>query len=125
MTTKTSIGQQYFELLQKADLEGLASIFAEDGIVVSPLYGIKGHRAFYKGLQEDTNQSIITLKETFQGTSENTIAILFEYDWTLSDGKRVVFEGVDIFEFNEENKIVKLTIIYDTVQARGMVENLQ
>ena len=34
----------------------------------------------------------------------------------MKDGSIAPFECIDVFELNHENKIVKLTIIYDTYQ---------
>ena len=42
----------------------------------------------------------------------------FTYHWAVKDGRNTTFEACDVFEFNEENKISKETIIYDTHQLR-------
>ena len=40
---KTAIAKSYIEYLSKGDLEELQSLFAEDGIVNSPVYGNKNY----------------------------------------------------------------------------------
>lgn len=117
-------GQQYFQNLQAGNVDAICRLFAENGMVDSPLYGIKHHRDFYEGLMNDSGESRIEMKRVFVDEEKQDLAIWFRYDWGLSDGKRVVFEGVDVFELNDEGKIKKLTIIYDTVKTRPMVEKL-
>lgn len=120
MQNRIEIGKKYFNFLQQSDLQGLASLFADDGTVISPIYGVKKHTDFYKSLIEDTSESIIQLKEIYAGVLSKNLAIHFEYKWTLKDGKVVDFEGVDVFEFDENDKIKKLSIIYDPAQTRQL-----
>ena len=42
----------------------------------------------------------------------------FTYHWAVKDGRNTTFEVCDVFEFDENNKITKETIIYDTHQLR-------
>ncbi len=42
----------------------------------------------------------------------------FTYHWAVKDGRSTTFEACDVFEFDENNKISKETIIYDTHQLR-------
>ena len=35
------------------------------------------------------------------------------------------FQVIDILEFDDQNKIVELKIIYDTVQSRALVEAMK
>ena len=53
------------------------------------------------------------------------IALHFNYHWTLKNNSQVNFEVVDILEFNDNDKIKVLTIIYDTVRSRELVEELK
>ena len=53
------------------------------------------------------------------------IALHFNYQWTLRNDAKVNFEVVDILEFDDDNKIKILTIIYDTVQNRELVKKLK
>ena len=40
----------------------------------------------------------------------------FTYHWAVKDGRETTFEVCDVFEFDDNNKIEKETIIYDTHQ---------
>lgn len=125
MNHPTQLGQQYFQSLQAGDVEAICQLFAADGMVDSPLYGQKHHRDFYTELMEDSGTSTIEMKRIFSDPESGDLAIWFRYDWGLDNGERVVFEGVDVFELNDQGKIKKLTIIYDTVNSREMVGEMK
>ncbi|GAA0732674.1 hypothetical protein [Clostridium oceanicum] len=111
--------KQYLNCLQIGDLEKLLSIFEGNAIVFSPLYGKLSAKQFYSDLFNDTTQSKITLLNTFQSNeNEDTCSGHFQYDWTMKDGSLVTFECVDVFKISKNNKIEKLTIIYDTFGVR-------
>ena len=96
----------------------------ENGIVDSPIYGIKKAAEFYHGLNADTSNSELRLKGIFNQNNSNDLALYFTYKWTLKNNQKVEFDVVDIIEFDAENKIKKLKIIYDTVLARKLVAGL-
>ena len=118
--------RKYLDALQSADAEKLLSVFEENAVVLSPLYGRMPAKNFYADLFTDTNESKITLLNTFRSyESENTCAGHFRYDWTMKDGSLVTFECVDVFEVSENKKIQQLTIIYDTFGVRASFEKLK
>ena len=100
-------------------------MFTDDGLVISPLYGKQPAKIFYKTLAADTNTSKVNFDGLFFEKDSNRISLLFEYLWELKDGKMIEFKVVDILEFNTENKIEKLTIIYDTVYSRKALAKLK
>ena len=107
--------KRYLDALQSGNAEEILSVFEEDGVVVSPLYGKMSAKQFYTDLSEDTNESKITLLNTFQSfENEDICAGHFKYDWTMKDGSQVTFECVDVFKVSPNNKFQQLTIIYDT-----------
>ncbi|MBC7826981.1 MAG: nuclear transport factor 2 family protein [Chitinophagaceae bacterium] len=116
---------QYFHGLESGDADKIANLFSAGGIVHSPLYGDMPAKEFYKDLFADTKQSAIMLLNIFENTEKtNVYAVQFRYNWILKDGSKTNFECVDVFQFNEENKISELTIIYDTYKLRSIFENL-
>ena len=118
--------KKYLDALQEGDTEQLLAIFDENATVISPLYGQLPAKQFYKDLFQDTNQSKITLLNTFQSNeNEDTCTGHFRYDWTMKDGTLVTFECVDVFKVSEEHKIQHLTIIYDTYGIRQSFEKLK
>ena len=122
--SKQKIAKAYIEFLSKGDAASIIRLFAVSGAVHSPIYGLKSAAAFYQDLFKDTSQSELVIKGIFEEADKNQLALYFEYKWTLKSGKQVVFDVVDILEFDEDLKIQKLTIIYDTVRSRKLVEEL-
>lgn len=122
--TTNDIAKAYLEYLETANTEAVISLFADDGIVESPLYGTQTASEFYKILSDDTANSSLTLQGIFNTEMSKTIALYFTYQWTLKSGKIVTFDVVDIIEFNDDLKIKSLKIIYDTVIARQLQAEL-
>ncbi len=123
MNTK-HIANQYLEYLEKGDIEKVIDLFDENGIVDSPIYGVKKASEFYRELNNDTSNSELTLKGIFEQKGSYNLALYFTYNWTLKNNEKVVFDVVDIIEFNSNHKIQKLKIIYDTVISRKLVNGL-
>ena len=121
---KKEIANTYLEYLERGNIEQLIALFDENGIVDSPIYGIKKADEFYHGLNDDTSNSELHLKGIFEQNESNDLALYFTYKWTLKNNQKVEFDVVDIIEFDAKNKIKKLKIIYDTVLARKLVTSL-
>lgn len=122
--TKKEIAKQYITHLENGNIEQIIALFNKNGIVDSPLYGIKKAAEFYLELNEDTTNSELSLLGIFEENDSNNIALYFTYKWTLKNNTKVAFDVVDIIEFDKQNKIKKLKIIYDTVIARKLIEQL-
>ena len=124
MTLK-DVAQLYIEFLEKGDALAIVSLFAQDGVVHSPLYGIQPASSFYRELFEDSSQSELKVLGVFEDSDTPQLALYFNYRWTLANKSFVEFEVVDILEFNEENKITCLKIIYDTVHSRKAFDEMK
>ncbi|WP_299179593.1 nuclear transport factor 2 family protein [uncultured Aquimarina sp.] len=122
--TKEEIAKRYLFLLEKGDVAKVVDLFTDDGIVVSPLYGTLSAAKFYKDLSEDTNSSKLHLDGIFLEKDTNRLSLLFDYEWILKNNEKVNFKVVDILDLSEDNKIQKLTIIYDTVNSRRLRDTL-
>lgn len=123
MNTK-DIANMYLKHLENGDIEKVIDLFDENGIVDSPIYGIKKASEFYRELNNDTSNSELSLKGIFEQSDSNDLALYFTYHWTLKNNEKVAFDVVDIIEFNSNHKIHKLKIIYDTVLSRKLVDSL-
>ncbi|ANH61446.1 nuclear transport factor 2 family protein [Dokdonia donghaensis] len=121
---KKEIAKQYITHLENGNIEQVVALFNQNGMVDSPLYGIKKASEFYRKLKSDTLNSELHVKGIFEEDHTNSIALYFTYKWTLKNNQKVAFDVVDIIEFDNQNKIDKLKIIYDTVTARKLVEEL-
>jgi ketosteroid isomerase-like protein len=118
--------RDYLRSLESGDCEKVLSLFEDDAIINSPLYGKQKAKLFYAELFRDTNQSRITLLNTFDSNeNDNTCCGHFKYDWTMKDGSLVTFECVDIFKISIDEKIEELRIIYDTFGVRNEFNNLK
>lgn len=116
-----TLANRYLEALEAGDADRLAAMFAPDGVVVSPLYGRQPARAFYATLGGVTQASQTTLKRVLLAAApDRTLALHFEYRWTLAGGAVRVFEVVDIVELApDSDAIAVLTILYDTAPLRA------
>ncbi|WP_299252195.1 nuclear transport factor 2 family protein [uncultured Aquimarina sp.] len=119
--TKEEVVKKYLFFLEKGEMNSVVDLFTYDGLVESPLYGVLSAKEFYEALAEDTNSSRLRFDGLFFEKNTNRASLLFDYMWTLKNNKIVEFKVVDILEFTSENKIKKLTIIYDTVNARSLI----
>ncbi|MDY8135663.1 nuclear transport factor 2 family protein [Aquimarina sp. 2201CG5-10] len=122
---KEQIAKDYLLYLEEGNMNKVVDLFAENGMVVSPLYGTQSAREFYKILAGDTSTSELKFDGLFYEKNSNRISLLFDYIWGLKDGKKVQFKVVDIIELDTNNKIEKLSIIYDTIHSRTAVEQMK
>ncbi len=113
--------QKYLNALNEGSLEVVLSLFEEGAIVHSPLYGETKAESFYQELFADTSKSVTQLIQTYEPTDGSlSCAMLFHYQWTLTTGKVVEFDCMDVFELNQEQtRFTKLKIIYDTAFLRS------
>ncbi|WP_298902872.1 nuclear transport factor 2 family protein [uncultured Psychroserpens sp.] len=119
--SRSAIARQYLKHLEDGDMEAVIALFSETGTVASPLYGNKLASEFYRLLQNDTNASKLKLKGIYDNNDTNTLALHFNYHWTLKTAKEVNFDVVDIIAFDDTLKIKHLQIIYDTVVSRNLI----
>lgn len=122
---KKEIAEKYIEHLENGNIKKVMALFDQNGIVDSPIYGVKKANEFYSELSNDTSNSELHLKGIFEQNNSNDLVLYFTYKWTLKNNQKVEFDVVDIIEFNSKNKIIKLKIIYDTVLARQEVDRLK
>lgn len=114
--------EQYLAALNEASVEQVLSLFDDDAVVVSPLYGRMPVAQFYRDLFGDTSRSDTSFVDLFESAS-GSIALQFHYRWTLAGGRVVEFDCVDVFALNaDRTRFASLTIIYDTAPLRADVE---
>ena len=119
------IAENYLRYLEQGATSNIIDLFAPDGYVDSPLYGMQKAADFYQALSADTISSTLKIHNIFEDHSTNSIALYFSYVWVLKNQEQAQFDVVDIIEFDRNNKIVKLKIIYDTVISRKLMDALQ
>ena len=121
-----SLCVQYLDALNQGDLSQVLALFTQDATVDSPLYGSKTATQFYTELFADTSRSETKLLHVYEATNDgDSVALHFEYKWTLSSGVLVEFECVDVFYLNQDQtQFSKLKIIYDTALLRSEFNQL-
>jgi hypothetical protein len=122
---REKIIRRYIKELSDGNTKDIINLFSDDAEVISPVYGTMKAKDFYVLLAEDTSSSEIKLLQIYQSSSDNNegheCAAYFNYKWTLSDGKLITFDVVDIFTFNTDNIITELRIIYDASVSKAYI----
>jgi len=98
----------YFLALRAMDADGFANTFAEDGTTFDPVGtpGITGRDAIREFLQSICkNFKTVGLTEDSVFVAGNGAAVKWTGHGTSNNGREVRFEGVDVFEVNEDGKI--------------------
>lgn len=116
--TPKELCEQYLAALNAGNVERVLTLFDKDAFVVSPLYGRMPAAPFYRALFNDTSRSETTFVDLFESGS-GAVALQFHYRWTLTSGRVVEFDCVDVFALNEDRtRFASLAIIYDTAPLR-------
>jgi steroid Delta-isomerase len=98
----------YFLAIRAMDAEAYANTFAEDGTTFDPegTPGITGRPALHEFLQSICkNFKSVSLDEDSVFVAGNGAAVKWTGHGTSASGKEVKFEGIDVFEMNEDGKI--------------------
>ena len=98
----------YFLAIRAMDADAFANTFAEDGTTFDPVGspGITGRAALREFFQSICkNFKSVGLTEDSVFVAGNGAAVKWTGRGTSNSGKEVKFEGVDVFEVNEDGKI--------------------
>lgn len=124
-TSADELVTTYLRALTTADAGLAVGLFADDGVVHSPLYGARPPGDFYRALFADTSQANLTLKSVMSGvdsTGQTIVSFWFHFDWRLPSGAAAPFDVVDVATLGSRGLIKDLHIIYDTVDVRPAFE---
>jgi hypothetical protein len=125
LTRADALVVAYLRALTTADADLAVSLFTDDGLVHSPLYGPRSAADFYPALFADTSQANLTFKSVMWGedqTGATTVSFWFHFDWRLPSGAAAPFDVVDVATLASDGKIRELHIFYDTVDVRPAFE---
>ena len=98
----------YFLAIHAMDPQAFANAFAEDGTTYDPVGtpGITGRQAIREFLESICkNFKTVGLTEDSVFVAGNGAAVKWTGKGTSSGGREVNFEGIDVFELNQEGKI--------------------
>lgn len=114
--------RSYLKALERGDVAGICALFAPDAQIFSPFLGWMQAAPFFAKVSEASGDSTITPIDICVSTTGAPRATgYFIYDWVLKDGSAVRFECVDVFEFDGNGMIQRMTIVYDTHPIRSTV----
>lgn len=105
----TDTVNRYIELLNTADADDLAGLYADDATLEDPVGGevhigrpaISGFYAVITGLQRDCE--LVTLR-----VAGNEAAFHFRLTLTAADSSRMRIEPIDVMAFNDAGQIVAM-----------------
>lgn len=124
MTVYEKVVADYIQALDAGDIEAILLCFADGAVVNSPFLGIMPAHEFFPKVLESSTKSDITLYDILLSAQGQPRAIgYFNYDWTLRDGSKVVFDVADVFDFDHDGRISSMIILYDTHPIREQVGN--
>lgn len=109
----------YFLAIRAMDAEAFSKTFAEDGTTFDPVGtpGITGRAAIKEFLESICkNFRSVGLTEDSVFVAGNGAAVKWTGRGTSSTGKEVKFEGVDVFEVNEDGKIETLRAYWNPAE---------
>ena len=112
----------YLRELERGDVAAICALFAADAQIYSPFLGWMHPAPFFAEVNAASGESRITPIDICVSTSGARRATgYFVYDWGLKDGSTVKFDCVDVFEFDENGRIERMIIVYDTHPVRTTV----
>ena len=98
----------YFLAIRAMDADAFANTFAEDGTTCDPMGTppISGRAAIHEFLQSICkNFKSVALNEDSVFVAGNGAAVKWTGSGTSASGKEVKFEGIDVFEVDQDGKI--------------------
>jgi len=114
----------YFLAVRAMDPEAVASTFAEDGTTFDPVSspGITGRdriREFFQSIYKNFKSVGLTEDSVF--VAGNGAAVKWTGSGTSINGSEVRFEGIDVFEVNEDGKIQTLRAYWNPAEMIGQL----
>jgi steroid delta-isomerase len=98
----------YFLAIRAMDPEAIANTFAEDGATCDPMgappiTGRAAVREFFASVFTNFKSAALTEDSVF--VAGNGAGVKWTGTGTSASGKEVKFEGIDVFEINQDGKI--------------------
>lgn len=115
----------YFAAIKEMNTESWLAVFATDAESFDPAdapphKGHDGLRQFFEGIAGGFKEVALTPEDVFIVGRE--AAVKWTGNGVGKNGRRVHFEGIDIFEVNEEGKIQKLRGYWNPAELMGQLQ---
>lgn len=106
----------YFKAIREMDVDAWLATFAEDAVSHDPVgappsEGHAGLRAFFEGITGAFET--VGLFEDSVFVAGESAAVKWTGRGTGKNGRDVVFEGIDVFEINADNRIQTVRAYWD------------
>ena len=114
----------YFLAIRAMDADAFANTFAEDGTTFDPVGtpGITGRAGIREFLQNICKSfKTVGLTEDYVFVAGNGAAVKWTGQGTSANGKEVKFEGVDVFEVNDDGKIQTVHAYWNPAEMIGQL----
>jgi hypothetical protein len=117
--------KQYCRFGLENDIAMAKKLFAKDAKIISPTLGTQTVDEFLAFIDK-TKRTEIVLNELFTSQSNpRRIAAYITVDSLWQSGTaKVSIEAIDVFEFDENSKIKRLEMYYDSHAMRNFLEPL-
>jgi steroid delta-isomerase len=114
----------YFEATRAMDGEAWVNTFATDAISYDPVGAppMAGHKSlseFFQSITGAFKQVGLTEEQVF--IAANCAAVKWTGRGVSKQGRKVHFEGIDVFEVNEEGKIQTLHAYWNPAEMMGQL----
>lgn len=116
---------QFFSAIRAGDADAWVATFSEDGVSHDP-WGAppqRGHaslRAFFEGMDEAFEKVALHEEDVF--VSNHGAAVRWAGEGTGRNGRKVTFEGIDVFTVADDGKIQEHRAYWD---AASVMEQIQ
>ena len=116
---------QYFAAIRRMDPDAWMACFTEQATgyepgAPAPLQGHAALRQFLAGVL--TAFQAIDLREDHVFSSGNRVAVKFTGHGTGKNDRKVIFEGIDVFEINQEGKIQTMWGYWDPAAMMAQLQ---
>ncbi|HEX2531927.1 MAG TPA: nuclear transport factor 2 family protein, partial [Burkholderiaceae bacterium] len=107
----------------KRDVAGIEELFTSDALINSPISGTTGVKEFHEYLFHISVKLIAKLNVEHHRRNSNTIALPFNYTFSLPNGGVAILDGVAHFELEPGlQKFRKMTVVYDASDLRQLLD---
>lgn len=117
---------QYFTAARAGDADAWLDTFAPDAVSHDP-WGAPPHRghgelrAFFEGITDAFDKVALHEEDVF--VSGNAAAVRWIGDGTGKNGRKVTFEGIDVFTVGEDGKIQELRAYWDPASVMEQIQD--
>lgn len=106
----------YFDALVASDADAFAALFAADATMQDPVgtpvhEGHVGVARFHKGLHRAWSNFSMAVDEVY--ARGHSAAVRWSAEGTSASGKRITFQGIDVFHVDKEGRIAQLEGYWD------------